>query len=309
MATTTRACLSSAYLNPTSTLLSALLRYPNVDFLTSSSGSHGFAKGKGGGVAVHGGSSNGFGEMMKGLVPMVYERLVGEAWETLKELGGGRESRRRVWLYGRDGWTFHAKGLWLMVNGGSKLASEDAVGGGGVNMVATLDGIVTNDVDDINDRGMIKFKRRKDGRGNENGSILLTVVGSGNFGWRSEFLDFESNCILLLNPSYSSGSPLTAVTTADYTGGTDSSIRGGDGDGMSTTMKKEGQQPRCDDDSNNNNDPWDLLTRDWNGMMMHTTEMGNKKDAKEAGGDSDVEVGFIASLLSAAMVMMGRKYF
>ena len=66
----------------------------------------------------------------------------------------------KVLLYERSGWTFHAKGVWL--------AASDA---------------------DAPRRELI----------HDSTSIISAIIGSGNYGSRSEDLDVESNCILVFN--------------------------------------------------------------------------------------------------------------
>mmetsp|Transcript_34794 Transcript_34794/g.53360 ORF Transcript_34794/g.53360 Transcript_34794/m.53360 type:complete len:542 (+) Transcript_34794:10-1635(+) len=74
-----------------------------------------------------------------------------------------------ILLYQRENWTFHAKGVWLC--GGNKENSSLPT--------------IPNEFD-----------------------IVAGIVGSGNFGERSEKRDVESNCIFLLNNSGQSGNKL-----------------------------------------------------------------------------------------------------
>ena len=66
----------------------------------------------------------------------------------------------KILLYERPGWTFHAKGVW----------------------------ITANDTD-TSRRELI----------DDSASVVSTIIGSGNYGVRSEDLDVESNCIIVFN--------------------------------------------------------------------------------------------------------------
>jgi phosphatidylserine/phosphatidylglycerophosphate/cardiolipin synthase-like enzyme len=91
----------------------------------------------------------------------------------------------KILLYERRGWTFHAKGIWITAD------SDDGVDGGN---------------DDYVDRSAPPPRRRRlDPRHHrpeiiaDPSSLLATVIGSSNYGSRSENLDLESNCILVFN--------------------------------------------------------------------------------------------------------------
>mmetsp|Transcript_5529 Transcript_5529/g.12066 ORF Transcript_5529/g.12066 Transcript_5529/m.12066 type:complete len:582 (-) Transcript_5529:50-1795(-) len=66
----------------------------------------------------------------------------------------------KILLYERPGWTFHSKGIWITANDGKSHLPETI---------------------------------------NNSSSLLSTIIGSGNYGARSEDLDVESNCILIFN--------------------------------------------------------------------------------------------------------------
>lgn len=83
--------LASAYLNPSAPLLQALSRHPQVDFLTAGRLSHGFKpKPKAGNKG-------------KAWIPTVFDHLQYQALLP----------NTRLWHWQREGWTFHAKGLWI----------------------------------------------------------------------------------------------------------------------------------------------------------------------------------------------------
>ena len=170
--------LSSAYLNPTSSLIAILKKYstsepelsmqvtqpftrPNNQkqrkssayLITAGPSSHGFTMRK---KQV---TDNKFS--WKSLIPLAYFNLAKEAARHIAPQGG------KVLLYKREGWTFHTKGLWLV--------SQCSIN--------SSHGKRNNDM-------LIK---------NSGDSIAATVIGSTNFGWRSEHLDWESNIILIMN--------------------------------------------------------------------------------------------------------------
>jgi len=147
--------LSSAYLNPTEGLINVFRNFTNKNlgngklaFLTAGGVSHGFAPK----VGTE-------GEVTKNWIPQAYLLLCRQLSEMLKS---------RVFLFEDEGWTFHAKGLWLCTGQSSRTnngkdSKHDLIGGG-------------------------------------NGKTLQAiVVGSGNYGSRSENLDLESNCVVILN--------------------------------------------------------------------------------------------------------------
>lgn len=85
----------------------------------------------------------------------------------VKEISQGiLSSGGKVLLYNRTGWTFHAKGIWIASNDEHHSNSE---------------------------------------RINNPSSLVANIIGSGNYGARSEDLDVESNCILVFNDNRSEG--------------------------------------------------------------------------------------------------------
>lgn len=141
--------LSSAYLNPTAGLTGAFESYVGggggVTFLTAGGSSHGFAPKKKP-VVEEGGEDGAAPSSGRGWIPEAYLHLS----RILKQVLKGSS----VLHYEREGWTFHAKGMWLCDLGreGEEPSAE------------SLKGI---------------------------------VVGSGNYGSRSENLDVESNVVVV----------------------------------------------------------------------------------------------------------------
>ncbi|GMH85043.1 hypothetical protein TrST_g12844 [Triparma strigata] len=140
--------LSSAYLNPTDSLAQIFGEYVNkggeATFLTAGGSSHGFApKKKDTDDEGEGGGSSGSG---RGWIPDAYLHLSRALKNSLKNSS--------VLHYERQGWTFHAKGMWLcdLAAPSNPPSSE---------------------------------------------SLKAVVVGSGNYGSRSESLDVESNCVVI----------------------------------------------------------------------------------------------------------------
>lgn len=67
----------------------------------------------------------------------------------------------KVLLYERPGWTFHAKGVWITANYSDTTSRREII--------------------------------------HDPTTIVCTIIGSGNYGARSEDLDVESNCIIVFN--------------------------------------------------------------------------------------------------------------
>jgi CDP-diacylglycerol--glycerol-3-phosphate 3-phosphatidyltransferase len=117
--------LASAYLNPTPKLTSTLSVFQRLHLLTAGPKSHGFAP-----------KPN---QPRRGdWVPSIFSALYAELETKLPHAD--------FLYYERNGWTFHAKGMWIL---------------------------------------------------NGKKSLVAAVVGSGNYGARSEIMDVESNTILV----------------------------------------------------------------------------------------------------------------
>jgi phosphatidylserine/phosphatidylglycerophosphate/cardiolipin synthase-like enzyme len=101
-------------------------------------------------------------EYVKGTIPKAFLTLVKETAQSIVSAGG------KVFLYEREGWTFHAKGIWITATDGR------------------------NNIDSHHPE-LIK----------EPSSLLATIIGSSNYGARSEHIDVESNCIIVFK-DYSS---------------------------------------------------------------------------------------------------------
>ena len=167
--------VSSAYLNPTPFLMSAIEKFgsknndsssqtdkENIDgaaiLLSASPKSHGF-KQKEKEDAVNGSG--------RGWIPSAFLKLAEELHTKIAQNGG------KILLYERDGFTFHAKGIWL-TSGDSGFTFEHSP---------------TN-----TSPHNCKIHAPES-------NLLATIFGSSNFGSRSEALDYESNCIVVINPS------------------------------------------------------------------------------------------------------------
>ena len=97
--------LASAYLNPTPSLMSALAHnHGDVTFLTASPSSHGFSPKPG--VKRRG-----------DWVPQAFQHI---SYQLNKNR---RNNTDRLLWYTRDGWTFHAKGIWIFSPEGHLVAA------------------------------------------------------------------------------------------------------------------------------------------------------------------------------------------
>ena len=183
--------LSSAYLNPTNSMLQVLTQIMatttvTLEFLTAGRISHGFAPKK-----------KKAGDKGKDWIPTVFEEVAQRAHQRLvmsKESSVGQQQSNgkkdsevdeavvKLRYYNRPGWTFHAKGLWLVEQ------HETAVHGTKRKIEEPVKGDSTEN-------------KISDGHSStHNSSVAAVVCGSGNYGARSETLDMESNCILILPP-------------------------------------------------------------------------------------------------------------
>lgn len=172
--------LSSAYLNLTRKLLAVLTQFgrkTNVGgapyILTAGPISHGFAPKKGG---DHRRRKTSIVEYVKATIPKAFLILVQETAQSITSAGG------KVFLYEREGWTYHAKGVW----------------------------VTANDVRSHHHTEMIQAPS----------SLLATIIGSSNYGARSEDLDVESNCIIIFKDDSSidddSGCNMKHNTAAEW---------------------------------------------------------------------------------------------
>ena len=167
--------LCSAYLNLTDNLMSVLTNNhggmtnsKNVResyILTAGEMSHGFSPKRRGGTKHD--KKSGIVEYIKAAIPTAFLALAKKTAQSIVASGG------KIFLYERPGWIFHAKGIWITIND----YDHDAT--------------TTTHPPNLSNPEII-----------DNPSCLVaTVIGSSNFGSRSENLDLESNCILIFNDS------------------------------------------------------------------------------------------------------------
>ncbi len=168
--------ISSAYLNPTPLLMSAIEQFITRSkdesslafFLSAAPKSHGFKPKKKDTV-------NGSG---RGWIPSVFMKMAEDVHLKLSLNGGGK-----VLLYEREGYTFHAKGLWLTSSSSSSSPCDD-------NSINDDSNSLYHSAKKTDEKEIVQPEN----------NLLVSVVGSSNYGSRSEILDFESNCILVMNP-------------------------------------------------------------------------------------------------------------
>ena len=159
--------LSSAYLNPTTSLLSVLrVGFQKVELLTAGKISHGFKPKK---KECKEGSQG-----KDWTIPSVFNKLVDECMSSLrlKSVPSGKSDSvmdARLFFWERPDWTFHAKGIWLKEEAGMPQGSNTEK--------------------------------------NDNSEVAAVVVGSSNFGYRSFYRDMESNLLLVFPPGSSNSSP------------------------------------------------------------------------------------------------------
>jgi len=153
-------CISSAYLNPTDSLLRVLSQYSNLQCLTAGLISHGFAPKK----------TKTAGSKGKDWIPDVFLQVGRQAQKRLR-------ASAKLFYYQRPGWTFHAKGLWLWSSNASNTTTSSSSS-------SSSSSCTTNTTTTTNTN-------------NNKKSLVAAVCGSANYGARSERLDLESNCILV----------------------------------------------------------------------------------------------------------------
>jgi hypothetical protein len=141
--------------------------------LTAGAASHGFAPKVG---SSSRGKKRGVLECIKLTIPDAFLALARETARSIASSGG------KILLYERRGWTFHAKGHRRRRRRRRRRRQDDV------------------------DRSALPPRRRRlDPRHHcpeiiaDSSSLLATVMGSSNYGSRSENLDVESNCILIFN--------------------------------------------------------------------------------------------------------------
>jgi CDP-diacylglycerol---glycerol-3-phosphate 3-phosphatidyltransferase len=100
--------LSSAYLNPTSDLMAVLKKFDRTQLLTAGRLSHGFRPKKN---AANKG---------KDWIPTVFDHLAGDILQALS-------LSTTLYHWQREGWTFHAKGIWLREENAKGRSDSDLV--------------------------------------------------------------------------------------------------------------------------------------------------------------------------------------
>mmetsp|Transcript_3272 Transcript_3272/g.4753 ORF Transcript_3272/g.4753 Transcript_3272/m.4753 type:complete len:487 (-) Transcript_3272:142-1602(-) len=247
--------LSSAYLNPTMSLMSVLKMFGSergdVDgvggaayLLTAGPKSHGFAsktdrEEKTGGNKSIGdydddrrkeeiatvATGNGPG---RGWIPKAYTEIVKEAASQLVSRGG------KVLLYEKMFWSFHAKGLWLSLPSSSPFLENENVETEKINSY-------------IYDQSAIR----------------ATIVGSGNYGARSEYWDVESNCILIMKqiPDHH---PLTSTVSKSQSPSLKTTQSFGDNETFALQEK---------DHQSGSFLLQSLVAKEWNDLCQYTSEM------------------------------------
>jgi CDP-diacylglycerol---glycerol-3-phosphate 3-phosphatidyltransferase len=155
--------LASAYLNLTDLMIETMGKCRNTYFqlLTAGYTSHGFKP-----------NLKKVGNKGKSWIPAVFDVLGRRCVEALQiTLNRNHASAANLWYYQREGWTFHAKGMWLTTKASTTNKSN-------------LSNFVENETEDIID---------------DPNSICVAVHGSGNYGERSAVCDMESNLIFIFS--------------------------------------------------------------------------------------------------------------
>lgn len=167
--------LSSAYLNPTNNFISLLQQFSQSKIESSSQGHIAPSSGNYVHLMTAAVKSHGFApkhqnrkKSFKDFVPFIFMELI-------KDFSSKFISNVNILLYEREGWTFHSKGLWLTAT-----INNDSIMDNQSEEISKCNDAVLNTVCD-------------------HSIILATMIGSSNYGARSELLDIESNCLLILN--------------------------------------------------------------------------------------------------------------
>lgn len=129
-----------------------------------------------------------------GLIPGAYSLMEQRLYE---RAGGDQQAGLEIFEYSREGWTFHAKGLWLSLSAELGRASEN--GSVSQNGNASHNGRSSQN-GSVSQNGSAS----RNGNVSQNGAFssapCLTTVGSPNFGFRS--LDKDLECQLWLLTSH-----------------------------------------------------------------------------------------------------------
>jgi CDP-diacylglycerol---glycerol-3-phosphate 3-phosphatidyltransferase len=161
--------LASAYLNLTDEMIGSMekCRNTSIHLLTAGSISHGFKP-----------NPAKVGNKGQPWIPAVFDALgrqgVSALQERQRDASTNRNSMTHLWYYQRQGWTFHAKGIWF--------TTTNAAPKGGMSEEDTAkDGFSGHNI-----------------RIMDASSLCAVTHGSGNYGCRSAVCDMESNLILIL---------------------------------------------------------------------------------------------------------------
>ncbi|OEU11783.1 hypothetical protein FRACYDRAFT_244906 [Fragilariopsis cylindrus CCMP1102] len=195
--------LSSAYLNPTSTLLSVIrFGFRKIELLTAGTISHGFRpKNK---------DCNQGSQGTDWTIPSIFQKLVDDCMVSLRQHRQSSSTSNtytntknsimdaRLYHWERPQWTFHAKGIWLREEEEEEIEDEkkkkyaidttnEEEYNNNSDATATTSTTVTSIISDNGDTS----------------EVAAVVVGSSNFGYRSFCRDMESNLMLVFPPSSS----------------------------------------------------------------------------------------------------------
>ena len=205
--------LSSAYLNPTTTLVTILRDgYTHISLLTAGRISHGF-KPPPSSLATSSNSQSKKKTDPTGsrgtdwTIPAIFEELVTQCMTTLRRPHHQQQQQQtfppplslppaavkrmeaRLYHWERPHWTFHAKGIWLTEN----------------TPTPTTTTTTTNE------------ETTTTTRSKEETEVAAVIVGSSNFNYRSVCRDMESNLILVFPPSSTSLEDTANPHTTDNT--------------------------------------------------------------------------------------------
>lgn len=179
--------LSTAYINPTNSMIDALSSFSSIELLTAGSVSHGFKRKQDKNAPALKNDDSKFQHWVKGWIPKLFDLLSKEAYEKLSITTNDYCNNVKLYHYNRPGWTFHAKGLWIFEEEEEKEESTK-----------------TNESsDEQNQKGILSVVDKKTNDNNhtsgKNGKFFAAAtIGSSNFNARSENLDMESNCFFIL---------------------------------------------------------------------------------------------------------------
>ncbi|MGK3761376.1 MAG: phosphatidylserine/phosphatidylglycerophosphate/cardiolipin synthase-like enzyme, partial [Bacillariaceae sp.] len=200
--------LSSAYLNPTSKLLSVLRTgFKKIELLTAGKISHGFKP-----------KNKDCNQGSKGTdwtIPSIFQRLVDDCMVSLRQQQRQSSSTStsntnsntnsvmdaRLYHWERPQWTFHAKGIWLREEEEVEEENDEKKKKYAINDTTIEEEYYNNSVATDTSTGLTSISYD-----NDNSEVAAVVVGSSNFGYRSFFRDMESNLLLVFPPSSSSKS-------------------------------------------------------------------------------------------------------